>query len=518
MIIDLSRLDSGPLSVELNSPDAAPEKHQYIKLQSADRLQGRLISQNGDLQLDAVSAHQAVMESLRLIFGTVVVGFPDNTRWTAIEANYTSTPSTTLNLHAAALQATMLKVEVGQTIVSGTSTLEKVHLRVVGGCGSIDAAGIEISAFDLQLEETQAKADTLSAGTTQIGWGDLGLSLRGQNLKLINLRVQLKQATLTIDEVQIQEFDFKEGNLHVQGVHIAGLRASADLGSSAKEDSPKSSTSTRKAAADSPQETNAPSLRWIHPELLDALDGDIHVDVGVDLAVPVIKRRRAVHPLRVALKKGYLDYRDLESDLSVLEDALLDFSLRDGALVLELGLPLLPTRGLGKALLRWPLDQSELERAHQNQEVRLAKLIQPEPRARSAADSPEPSSSSEPSVALRALTFRDVNANLSLSRRDLPFPAIIRHLSFGALHITGEAIHNPGQVDGLDGTTQVQTAFSDLAATLEPIRLGERILSVRGLNLPSSNRADLSFSELRPARVELVLANLSLNDLSTVPV
>src|SRR5690606_11056084 len=93
---------------------------------------------------------------------------------------------------------------------------------------------------------------------------------------------------------------------------------------------------------------------WLDWNLLDSLTGHAHVDVGIDITLPLIGRRRAVHQLRVGVQQGRIDYRALESDLSALEDALLDFSVRDDALVLELGIPLLPTRGMGKPLIRWP--------------------------------------------------------------------------------------------------------------------------------------------------------------------
>ena len=106
-------------------------------------------------------------------------------------------------------------------------------------------------------------------------------------------------------------------------------------------------------------------------------DGHLDVDLDLDLAVPILGRRRATHEFRIPIDGGTIDYRKLEDNLSTLEDSLLDFSVRDEGLVLEVGIPLLPTRGRGKPIVTWPLDAADRELA-EHQRVRLSVLSRPD--------------------------------------------------------------------------------------------------------------------------------------------
>ncbi len=138
--------------------------------------------------------------------------------------------------------------------------------------------------------------------------------------------------------------------------------AIAEIGGSA----PLTTTTSPTRSASPPEWTEVMTL-------LDGLAGVINVELSLDLTVPVIGRRRATHRFRIPIADGAVDYMGLEKDLSTLESALLDFAIRDGALVLEMGIPFLPTRGLGKPILQWDLAPADLDLARRDR-IRLAVL------------------------------------------------------------------------------------------------------------------------------------------------
>lgn len=105
---------------------------------------------------------------------------------------------------------------------------------------------------------------------------------------------------------------------------------------------------------------------------LDALHGQLDVDLMLDLTAPVLGRRRATHPMRLAIVDGTIDYRELEDSLSLLEDTVIDFELEGETLILEKDLPLVPFDNT--TLVTWQLDEPEQELARQGR-VRLRRLL-----------------------------------------------------------------------------------------------------------------------------------------------
>src|SRR5690606_18504313 len=205
-----------------------------------------------------------------------------------------------------------------------------------------------------------------------------------------------------------------------------------------------------------------------------------------------------------------VDFRALESDLSALEDALLDFSVRDDALVLELGIPLLPTRGMGKPLIRWPLDAQEMTLAQSQRLVRLATLARPT--GSSAPVSPKPSSSKS-SVQLRALTLRNVGADLRLLDDHATYDAWVRALELQALRISGEVVYCAKPKSQTEDT--VLTAEGQaLKIMVSPLPIGARVLSLSPLSIAELRAVQMHLRGVRPRQIKAKLSKLSLPQLS----
>jgi hypothetical protein len=241
--------------------------------------------------------------------------------------------------------------------------------------------------------------------------------------------------------------------------------------------------------------------------LLDGLSGSLHVDAVVDMTVPIIGHRRATHKLRLQVEDGSIDYRELESDLSALEESLLDFAVRDEALVLERGIPLLPTRGFGKPLVFWDLGPEDLALAHKRR-VRLSVL----PSARLAADlkeerEPRERESSTGMFALRRLGLEHIALDLSLNEVSGPMQGALKSLSCERLMARGEVQH---ELLGEARPGVVHAELHGLATSVEGLMLGELELSVARVQLGKLHDAALLFVGLKPTHLRVALDALTM--------
>jgi hypothetical protein len=258
---------------------------------------------------------------------------------------------------------------------------------------------------------------------------------------------------------------------------------------------------------------DAPLFDW---RMLDGLAGEIDVDVEVDLTVPIIGHRKATHRLRAPIANGAVDYRALESNLAALENALIDFSVRDGALCLERVNPLFPARGHGKPFVFWELDAADLALAMQDR-VRLAVL----PGARlvdsaSEGDSPaerEPAKKS--AIALQRLALHRIDVKLALAPVAGALAGQVRLRSIGSLVLQGSVDHAPDEAQQRPGS--VLGELSALATSIVGLPLGASVLHVASAELASASPIEVTFVDVHPTNVQLVLERLSLDDVVLSP-
>src|SRR5688572_23497209 len=279
---------------------------------------------------DGARAKVLVLDALDLTFGTLHVTAPGGARLSGVRATYGADgDATTITFAAETLVADDLSVAAGSVRLSASIELGAVTATARGGTGSISAKRVALRAFKLTIDDFQLGAEALDGTDVVLSWGAPEFGLEA--------------ATVTT--------------------------ASADLSLTF---APKDASSSSRAA---------PAAPLFDRNTLDRLGGSIDVDLQVDLTLPIVGRRRATHEFRIRVIDGALDFMELENDLAMLENALLDFAVREGRLVLERGIPLLPTRGHGKPIVTWDLEPDDLALAEHNL-VRLAVL----PDARLAAD------------------------------------------------------------------------------------------------------------------------------------
>lgn len=241
----------------------------------------------------------------------------------------------------------------------------------------------------------------------------------------------------------------------------------------------------------------APNHVPIDLRVLDRLNGRVDVDLTLDATVPFIGRRKATHHFRVPVSDGTINYLSLERDLSALEDAVIDFAIRDDALVLERNVPLLP--GASKPILVWDLSDVELALA-QEKLVRLRTLP-------GFHQTPRPE---ESSFALRSVALDNIDIELSAQAppNAEPLSGSVTGAALAALTATGRVYHDS---EGPTETTAVSLEGSGLSLSLSGLPLGKLIAAAQ-LSLETLAEGQLTFSGAIPRELRGRITGLSLAD------
>ncbi|CAN5920914.1 hypothetical protein BH11MYX4_BH11MYX4_26010 [soil metagenome] len=420
MKISLERLDTRALRVELPG-------RQALAIRASEGLRGVLERSGDRLALSDVAAESIELDTLRLLLGALVLSSEAGATLTGLGVSLEHTSGgLVLSATLASLVAEDLEVAIDDVRVRGRVTLTAPELAVHGDEGRLSAAHVEFSGFALHIGGVALAATSLRGSTVQLGWGAAGFWLHAAELEAPALRLTTAGVDLTANGAHVRAFALDGKKITVGGAAIAAGQVAVELRRSSGAD----------AAPASSVPLAGPLFDW---QSLDTLSGQLDVDAAVDLTVPIIGRRKATHRLRVPIEGGTIDYRALEHNLATLEDALLDFSVRDGALVLERVNPLFPARGRGKPVVIWDLDAAGLELALRDR-VRLAVL----PRARLAAEPPEGEREREPSkssIALRELGLLRINARLALATPAPPPSGQVRLQHVGSLGLAGNVFH-----------------------------------------------------------------------------
>jgi hypothetical protein len=497
MRLGLEHLDARGVAVDLTGTAGG---QQRLTVRSASALTGSLVQEEGRLELQDVAAEWLVLDALALLFGSVSIGLTREATLGQVRATYVQQgEESRLELASHGLHAAVLEIEAGSVRVSGEARMQNTRLLLAGGEGRIEAEVARVENFRLQIGELLLTAPELAAENLVVGWGGAGFELEAKQLSGDKLSLLVGQTKLDAEAVNLRELTVRGANVSVADAQVE--RGSLEMAFAAE-------------PAPEPPLPATPSRRPPAPRksfdyaLLDGLSGALHVDAVVDMTVPILGNRRATHKLRLSVDDGSLDYRELEAGLSALEESLLDFSVREDALVLERGIPLLPTRGFGKPLLIWDLGHKDLELARRGR-IRLSVIPGVRLARELTAEREERESSSSWAFALRRLTLE--NIALDLAHKDLgPVPSALQRLSFERLQARGEIQH---EMSGPKRPGVVNAELAGLSASVQELQLGEKLtLSVPQLSLGKLSGASLAFVGLRPTHLRVAIEKLGLAD------
>lgn len=508
MKISLENLDARGLLVDLDGATG-----ERILVRSAAGLRGTVHQQGERLTLSEVGAESLALEALRVVLGELVLSSATGAAFEGLALSLDqSGAKLSLDATATSLVALDLEVAVGDVLVKGRVTLAGARLSVRDAEGSLSADRMNLSGFALRIGDVEAAADAWSGTAVAIRWGAAGFGMDARSMEGPAVRFATKDLRFSGTGMEVAALALDAKHVEIGHVGVAGGQLAIALRGAGTGAQP-SAGPPAGAGAEAGAGARSPAFDW---RLLDFLSGDIDVDVEVDLTVPIIGSRKATHRLRVPIEDGSIDYRELEKNLSALENALLDFSVREGALVLERVNPLFPARGHGKPVVAWDLDEPGLAAAEAHR-VRLAVL----PHARvvgSDDDAPKsqtapPGSQTAPSksaIALRKLALNRINVRLALApvAEEVCSTGPVRATSIDTIIVQGSVVHHlgappiPGNILGEIGGAALAVAG---------LRLGTIALDASSIRVGNLSPIEVAFLGLEPTNVQLGLEAVGLD-------
>jgi hypothetical protein len=501
MRLDLGQLSIQGLALERPSTDANPRPKRVL-VQRADALQGVLVQTASAFQLSNVACAELALAQLDWRFGSLQLESEQPTVLTGLAADVGNTAGELeLDLALTGLRAQRLSLAIGALTLSARVEAHDLQLQSGPGLASLRAQRALFSELELRTGTLTLTMPELTVSDLLIDWSGDQLRVEARTLSGSTLALERADATLRASELSLTSVRLLGSDVQLNSAQVARLELTLPL-------SPASSPgpTTREPAA--PIEPSPASPPLFDYALLDGLAGQLDVDVAVDLAVPYLGRRRATHELRIAIEDGALDYRELERNLAPLEDSLLDFSVREGALVLERGLPMIATRGRGKPIVIWPLGPEDLVLA-ELQRVRLSVL--PTARLASSTDSEPPEEPREEGGSgfrLRHLTLQNIAAALRLTGGTVERGALA-DLSFENLTVRGTVHHDP---EGPKQPGQLDVTLEGLGCALRTLAIGTHSLSAV-LVLGALRELHVGFEDVRPQHVRALGEGLFVTDL-----
>lgn len=499
--LSFAQVDVEGLELELPIP-AGHRVPPRVTLRSAQRLSGRIVQRPGQLRIDRLEAEQIALDALRMIFGTVVLAEEGKAVLEGVKCTFERREAVELDLEAAMVRAHRLSVEVSGTSVAARASFRDLRVAVQGDEGSFEAEDLLLENFVIVARGLRVESPRVEATRLRVEWGAAGFRLEAHGARAPSLKVRADAFELELEAIAIAHLVSHEAHVLLEGAEVGKVTLDArfephDSASATVELVPKA----------------APVA---HPRfdgrLLDALFGELKVDLRVDLEVPILGRRVATHRFRVPVEAGAVNFLQLEDDLSTLENAILNFSVRDHALVLERGIPLLQTRGNGKAIVVWVLDDVDHALARDRDRVRLAVL--PDFDLAKDADSDGTEPKSKPKIAIRALNAENIELSLRLEPSEIVRQGVLPSMAVGSLSVHGE-VHPLTREGSREGRLQLEAR--EISATVRTL-LDDHPVELVELRCAAIPEAELTFVGSHIERVQITLEKLGLKSAERLPV
>lgn len=499
MKIALDRIDSRKLDIELSAEDR-------IVVGEVVNLRGNLEVGDGVMRVTGAVLERALVEQLRMHLGDLLLATAGKaTTFETLRLAYEDKGGVlSIDTNATLLEAGALRISIDDIEIKGGARMQRMQLEVRGTSGSLKADGLELEGFALGIGEFELTAAAVTAEDFAIGWGEKGFQMSAKSLSAKQLQMwPTPDFQIAAGTAAAKSFSIDGGKIHIGTLDLPRAEVSAKL-LSAQPDAktPKAATSNEAPVSSKP---------IVDFAMLDRLSGKVDVDVRVDVTVPIIGHRKATHMFRIPIEDGTLDYLQLEHNLSSLEDAIIDFAVRDGGLALERVNPLFPARGHGKPIVMWELDDKGLALAESNR-VRLSVL----PKYRLVTDdegddkaekvAPKPSSGESP---LRELDISGLKADLSLAHAEKPESGQIRIEALERLSLRGHVSYEPS----VPRPGRLQGSIEGVSLALAELAMGKSHLSLKSKAPVALPEIEVDFAGLDIARAHVILESVELYDI-----
>ncbi|MCB9615183.1 MAG: hypothetical protein H6722_22325 [Sandaracinus sp.] len=501
--LSFAQVDVDGLELELPTPDGQREPPRVV-LRNARRLAGRIVQGPGHLRVDRVTAEQLGLDALRLVFGAVVLSEEGKAVLEGVSCTFDRQDEVELDLEAAVVRTHRLTVDIPGFSVGARASFRDLSIAAQGAEGSFEAEALHLESFVIQAGKVRIEAPRIEAERLRLEWGAAGFRLEAHKAHAPSLTIRAENVEVELEAISVTHVVGHETHFVIEEGEIGKLSVDARF-------EPRDTAGATVELA--PTEPPPPRSPHFDFALLDRLFGELKVDLRVDLEVPILGRRVATHRFRLPVDAGSVNFLQLEDDLSTLENAILNFAVRDKKLVLERGIPLIKARGKGKAILVWDLDDEDFALARDRDRVRLATM----PRfriAKSAAESEGSEPGSKPKIALRALGLENVELALRLEKSDVEHSGILPRMDIESLSVDGQ-IHPLTREGDRDGRLTLRAR--GLGATVRTV-LNDHPVEVVDLRCAEIPEAELGFDGSALQRVQVTLEKLSLGKAERLPI
>ena len=400
------------------------------------------------------------------------------------------------------------RVEVAQREPAGTAAVETVALSELE---------TTLGGFLVRLSEAVAggiHAQWPVAGNAEPEPAG-GMALTVASVTGANLAMRSRAVDIQVENIDVRDAAMRGRAFSVAAASVGKLSLELDLAALRSGARDAGRADDPDAADCAPERPSIRSL--IDWRFLDRVDGQLDVDVTVDAHLPVIRRRRATHYFRVPIEKGIFNYRQLESGLSSLENAVIDFDVRGHKLVIERDLPIIRMR---KNLVEWHLDDEEMVLARQRK-VKLRTL----PRFEIA-----PGNGKSSDVKLHGIEIHPINIDLSVAPPPVHEPdagtdAAARPAQAASAQEYGGILPElvlrrliaTGSLDYPDSEGALTIKVKQLAAALRGVPLGDFVVDVGAIRVESIVPIKIVFDGLLPRSISLTLHGLELERVTVTP-
>ena len=424
-------------------------------------------------------------------------------------------------LFAATLDTEVVTVELADRRISCDFRFARIVLVQNEGVGHAAIGTVDARNLQTSLLGFFVRLDGLVASGSRAIWQPGRTAFESASMSLRTLIAQRKGLDFEADQIELPRgMTVADGAIHIGELVVGKATVAIEdvLGwdVAAGDAAPPPATTDVDVTTSTDEVATAPTTKLLFDlidlRLLDLLAGQVDVDATVDATVPVIGRRRATHHFRVPVEDGTINYKELERDLATLEDAVIDFEVRDGRLVLERDVPVLP--GLNKPLVIWELSDVELALA-KKRIVRLHTLLGyafPNAGGGKSRDK----STEKPSVVLRKLDCDNIDITLGIDEPALDqspaaptLAGAIPRISVGELHVSGALRYQRGQ-DPPPSELSITAAAINLA--LRNVDLGGARLDIGSVRIDAIESARLGFTGMRPNALLATIRGLRLTD------
>lgn len=385
-------------------------------------------------------------------------------------------------------------------------------IRITGlGVFTTDAGSPQVSR---KVELKRLEIDSIEGKLGGFGYRAAGLALDGLETTLGRHQVRAESVDLTSVQaatddgnvtLRIGRIGFPRGLMFTSHEELFAPHASIEDAELVIEDLGKLSRK-KPESEEACAEPGQPGQRErLDLHFLDVLEGQLNIDLAVDMSLPWIGERCVTHYFRVPIENGTIDYKRLDDDVHWLEAAFLEIDLDRDTLVLARDLPLVPYSG--KALLRWPLEPQDIPVA-QLHRVHLRNLLRWQVPARKEKSR----------LVLHSLAIQNIELMLRATQPaqvQLPGGAILQFGDEGqpgliGLEARGELRYS---ASGNTGPTALRGQIELVDVTLKDLPLGAASVAVDRLHIGEIDRIELGFEGFRPRRLEVQVSRMAATNL-----